>query len=94
MTNNSSISLYPENSRYYMFRDKPTILITSAEHYGAVLNLDFDYAAYLDELEACGLNHTRVFTGAYREVQNSFSIEKNTLAPEPSTLYLSMAPQQ
>lgn len=40
---NNPISLHPENPHYFLFRDKPTILITSAEHYGAVINLDFDY---------------------------------------------------
>ncbi len=31
------INLHPANHRYYEFRGKPTVLITSAEHYGAVL---------------------------------------------------------
>ena len=46
------LSLHPDNPHYFLFRDKPTILITSAEHYGAVLNPDFDYIKYLDELAA------------------------------------------
>ena len=55
------------NSTWYALEsmDKPTILITSGEHYGAVLNLDFDYARYLDELHAHGLNLTRTFAGTY-----------------------------
>src|SRR5690349_21833809 len=61
------LSLHPENPHYFLFRDKPTVLITSAEHYGAVLNLDFDYVKYLDTLAADGLNLTRTFTGAYVE---------------------------
>ena len=36
------LQLHPENPRYFLFRGKPTFLITSGEHYGAVLNLDFD----------------------------------------------------
>ena len=36
------ISLHPDNPHYFLFRGKPTVLITSGEHYGAVLNLDFD----------------------------------------------------
>jgi hypothetical protein len=47
------------------FRGKPTALVTSGEHYGAVLNLDFDYAKYLDTLSADGLNLTRTFSGSY-----------------------------
>ncbi len=30
-----------------------------------------------------GLNLTRTFSGTYREIQGSFKIEKNTLAPNP-----------
>src|SRR5687767_3848687 len=77
------ISLHPENGRYFLFRDKPAVLITSGEHYGAVLNLDFDYVPYLDELRARGLNQTRTFAGTYREISGSFKIENNTLAPAP-----------
>src|SRR3972149_854329 len=75
------ITLHPGNPHYLLFRGKPTVLITSGEHYGAVLNLDFDYRRYLDELQARGLNLTRTFSGTYREVAESFKIEQNTLAP-------------
>jgi hypothetical protein len=78
------ISLHPDNPHYFLWRGKPTILITSGEHYGAVLNLDFDYAAYLRTLQADGLNHTRTFSGAYREIPGSFGITDNSLAPHPN----------
>ena len=58
------------------------VLISSGEHYGAVLNLDFDYIKYLDELQVCGLNHTRLWTGTYHEVPGAFNIVDNTLAPK------------
>src|SRR6185369_3001313 len=74
------LSLHPDNPHYFLFRDKPTILITSAEHYGAVLNPDFDYIKYLDELAAHGLNNTRTFTGVYCEDARSFGITRNVLA--------------
>src|SRR5262245_51857411 len=32
------LALHPDNPHYFLFRGKPTILVTSAEHYGAVLN--------------------------------------------------------
>jgi hypothetical protein len=51
------IKLHPSNPHYYVFNGQPTVLITSAEHYGAVINLDFDYVAYLDALKAYGLNY-------------------------------------
>jgi hypothetical protein len=43
---------------------KPTVLVTSGEHYGAVVNLDFDYLTYLEELQRNHLNLTRMFSAA------------------------------
>src|SRR3954469_17974301 len=77
------LTLHPDNPHYFLFRGKPAVLITSGEHYGAVLNRDFDYAKYLDELHARKLNLTRTFAGTYREVPGSFGITANTLAPRP-----------
>ena len=57
------IRLHPGNPHYFLFRGKPTVLITSGEHYGAVLNLDFDYKRYLKTLAADRLNLAMVFTG-------------------------------
>lgn len=74
-----NIKLHPENPRYFLFRGKPTVLITSAEHYGAVLNLDFPQKPYLDELKRSGMNYTRIFSGAYVENPEEFSIQHNTL---------------
>jgi hypothetical protein len=75
------IALHPENPRYFLFRGRPAFLITSGEHYGAVLNREFDFIRYLDELRACRFNLTRLFSGTYREVAGSFQIRSNTLAP-------------
>jgi len=77
------IALHPDNGHYFLWRDKPTILVTSGEHYGALLNLDFDYTRYFQTLKADGLNHTRVFSGTYRELRGSFGITDNPLAPKP-----------
>ena len=77
------LSLHPDNPHYFLFQGKPTVLVTSGEHYGAVLNLDFDFIPYLDELKARGFNLTRLFSGTYREVPGSFKIASNTLAPKP-----------
>jgi len=75
------IALHADNPHYFHWRGRPTILITSGEHYGAVMNLDFDYRKYLDALTADGLNYTRIFSGAYVEPLGAFKIERNTLAP-------------
>lgn len=80
---NGSISLHPENPHYFQYKGKTMVLVTSAEHYGAVLNLDFDYKKYLHTLEEEGMNYTRIFTGTYFEIyEESFGIQKNTLAPK------------
>ena len=77
------IQLHPENQHYFLFKGKPLALITSAEHYGAVLNLDFDYRTYLKSLSEDGMNYTRIFTGSYYEIAGeSFGIQNNTLAPK------------
>jgi hypothetical protein len=72
----------PANPHYYMFNGQPTVLITSAEHYGAVVNLDFDYVAYLDALKANGLNYTREWPGAVLEMVGEFCRD-NTMGPRP-----------
>ena len=80
------IRLHPDNPHYFLWRGQPTVLITSAEHYGALLNLDFDYVKYLDALARDELNLTRVFSGAYCENPAAFNIANNTLAPGPGRL--------
>ncbi len=79
------LALHPDNPHYFLFRGKPAFLLTSGEHYGAVLNGDFDYVPYLDELAARGFNLTRTFSGTYFEVPGSFNIVDNTLGPAPKS---------
>ena len=76
-----TLRLHPDNPHYFLWRGKATALITSAEHYGAVLNRDFDFRKYLDAIAADGLNYTRIFTGSYVEKPGAFNIARNTLAP-------------
>jgi hypothetical protein len=75
----------PSNPHYYYFGGRPIILITSAEHYGAVINKDFDYVPYLDTLQAHGLNYTRIYMGAMFETFGKF-ITGNPLGPKPRSL--------
>ncbi len=75
------LQLHPENPHYFLHEGKPVILIGSGEHYGAVLNLDFDYDVYLQAMENDGQNLTRLFTGSYVEKPGAFGIKHNTLAP-------------
>ena len=76
-----TFSLHPENPHYFIYKGKPTVLVTSAEHYGSVLNADFDFRKYLQTLHDEGMNYTRIFVGSYVEIPGSFGIENNTLAP-------------
>lgn len=76
------LTLHPDNPHYFLFRGEPTLLIGSTEHYGAVMNLDFDYIKYFNELAECGLNITRTFSGIYVEPKGAFGIRANTLAPD------------
>jgi hypothetical protein len=48
-----------------------------------MMNLDFDYVTYLNELDTSELNVTRTFSGSYVEQLGAFGILKNTLAPAP-----------
>jgi hypothetical protein len=77
------LAISPENPHYFLWRGRPTVLIGSGEHYGALMNLDFDYRRYFDTLAADGLTLTRVFSGAYVEPEGAFNIARNTLAPSP-----------
>ena len=80
------IQLHPANPHYFLWRGKPTILITSGEHYGALLNGAFNYRKYLRTLGSLGFNLTRTFSGAYCEPVGAFKIKNNTLAPAESCL--------
>jgi hypothetical protein len=81
------IGLDPLNPHYFTYQGETIVLISSGEHYGAVLNADFDFLRYLSTLESEGLNYTRLFGGAYVEVPTkSFGILRNDLAPQPGRL--------
>jgi len=82
------LKLDPANPHYLFFRGHTAVLVTSGEHYGAVIDSCFDYRAYLAELRRNHLNLTRVFVGSYLEVdkphdavKGGYTIDRNTLAP-------------
>ena len=84
------IRIHPSNPHYFEFKGRPVVLITSAEHYGAVVNKDFDYVAYFDELKSYGLNYTRIYPGAMFEPMGKF-LPGNTLGPKPQSLIVPWA---
>ena len=80
--NEQTIRLHPENPHYFLYRGKAVALVSSAEHYGAVINGGVDYHKYLAALAAAGMNYTRLFGGSYVEMPGkSFGIRRNDLAP-------------
>lgn len=87
----SVLRLNPSNPHYFEYKGKPTVIVGSGEHYGAVINGEFNYKTYLQTLKNDGLNTTRLFTGAYFEVPGAFGIQKNTMAPNPDKLLLPWA---
>lgn len=60
---NSPVRVCPTNSHYFFYKDKPLVLITSDHHYGAIIDLDFDYVKYLEYLAINGMNFTRIYPG-------------------------------
>ena len=80
--NDATFRRHPSNPRCFLYKGKPIVLITATEHYGAVLNGQFDYVPYLDELARNRLNLSRTFT-FYRELEDSIPPlgHANTLAP-------------
>jgi hypothetical protein len=79
------LAVNPVNPHYYVFHGKPTVLITSAEHYGGVVNKEFDYVAYFDALHVYGLNYTRIYPGYLFEPIGKFG-NGNTLGVKPASL--------
>src|ERR1035437_1757690 len=75
------ISICHDNPHYYYYKNKPIVLITSAEHYGGVINKDFDYIPYFDMLKSYQLNYTRIYPG-YLIEQPGMYMKGNTLAPK------------
>jgi hypothetical protein len=63
-------SIHPENSKYFIFRGKPRVLIAATEHYGSIINRRFDFARYLADAADKKQTVTRTFL-LYREQQTS-----------------------
>ena len=63
-------SIHPENSKYFLFRGKPRVLIAATEHYGSIINRRFDFARYLADAAEKQQTLTRTFL-LYRELQSA-----------------------
>jgi len=81
------IRKHPENPHYFIYNGQPTVLITTDQHYGAVINLEFDYISFLNILQEYGMNLTRIYPGGYVEIEGQY-IEGNPLGPAPDSFIL------
>ena len=79
---NSPVKVCPTNSHYLFYKDKPLILITSDHHYGAIIDLDFDFNKYLEYLADNGMNLTRIYPGGMFEPPDKY-LPGNPLGPRP-----------
>jgi len=79
------IRISEENPHYFEYKGKEILLITSAEHYGAVVNKKFDYIRYFDMLVEYGLNYTRIYPGAFI-VPDGRWMPEDTLVPGLDTI--------
>lgn len=84
------IRVSPANPHYFERGGKPFVLVTSDHHYGAVIDADFDFAAYLDSLAAAGMNLTRIYPGGMFEPTDKY-VAGNPLGPRPGRQILPWA---
>lgn len=80
------VGISHENPHYFTINGELRLLISSAEHYGALVNRAFDYVRYFRELRKNGFNQTRLFAGSYFERASDFSFDSNPLAPGAENL--------
>lgn len=79
------IARHPENPHIFLWKGKAKAFVASGEHYGALINKEFDYVTYLETLHKIGLEHTRLFLGDYLEASDAFDYilkDVNTLCPD------------
>jgi hypothetical protein len=61
-----------KNTGTAFYHGRPICLLAASEHYGAVINRNFDYGAYLDQMATEGLHLTRLFV-LFRELQTNLN---------------------
>jgi hypothetical protein len=75
------VTVWPSNPRYFYYKQKPLVFVTSDHHYGAVIDGDFDFIKYLDFLSANGMNLTRIYPGGMFEPPDKY-LPGNPLGPK------------
>jgi hypothetical protein len=77
---NSQVMVNPSNPHYFIYKGKPLVLITSDHHYGAVIDMDFDYAKFLNYMSDNKMNLTRIYPGGMFEPPDKYQ-KGNPLGP-------------
>jgi hypothetical protein len=65
---NKPFTVHPGNGKIFLFRGRPRVLLCATEHYGSVLNREFDFERYLADAAEKEQTLTRTFL-LYREFQ-------------------------
>lgn len=65
-----ALKINPENSKYFVYRGKPLVLLSASEHYGSVINRPFDFEKYLTDAAEHKMTMTRTFL-LFRELQSA-----------------------
>jgi len=65
----NTICIHSKNNKVFDYNGNPIILICATEHYGAVMNREFNYNKYIDECNDKLQNYTRLFL-LFRELQS------------------------
>lgn len=82
-TVHSPVRLHPDNPRYFLYGGRPRVLITATEHYGSVINRNFDYNAYLEEAADKQATLSRCFL-LFRELEGIPLNPHSPCKPRPS----------
>jgi hypothetical protein len=76
------VRVWRTNPHYFEYKGKPVLLITSDHHYGAVIDLDFDFSRFLDYMATNGMNLARIYPGGMFEAPDKY-LPGNPLGPLP-----------
>ena len=87
---NQPIRIHPQNPKLFEFRGRPLVLVCATEHYGAVINRDFNFERYLEDAAEKSQTLTRLFM-LFRELQTPIN-PYSTCKPE-STEFVSPYPR-
>lgn len=78
----SPVIVSPLNPHFFQYKGETVVLISSDHHYGAIIDLDFNYETFLKYLADNKMNITRIYPGGMFEPTDKF-IPGNPLGPLP-----------